>query len=376
MRRSSTGTLCAVVITALNVSSAAAQQVATCMGQEATIVGTDGPDEIVGTQYSDVIVGLGGDDVITDVSTEWDLVCGDAGDDRISGAGIQAVGGDGSDTFDSVTEVDYTGAPGPVHVDLAAGVAEGEGTDVFINVAAVAGSAYDDTLLGDEGPNYLRGGWADGPGGDDIIDGRGGNDAMDAEGGADSLFGGSGDDAVCGLLGVGEMSGGDGDDHLGLSSTGRSGGAPIDGGEGLDAIYLASGTVQRCWSAGTGAASVDLQQGTITTGLEWGDPSSYALVGVENVVGSGRADILIGDDGPNLLVGNGKGDIIDGGAGDDDLRGRSGPDEIAGGAGSDRLSGHTGYDGLEGGEGADVASGGRHDDRCDAEETRGCERSL
>lgn len=45
----------------------------TCSGRAATIIGTDGADEIEGTQGSDVIVGLGDDDYIHDGD---DVICG------------------------------------------------------------------------------------------------------------------------------------------------------------------------------------------------------------------------------------------------------------------------------------------------------------
>ena len=50
----------------------------TCLGQVATIVGTEGDDLLPGSPGNDVIAGLGGDDVI-DSSLGNDVVCGDAG---------------------------------------------------------------------------------------------------------------------------------------------------------------------------------------------------------------------------------------------------------------------------------------------------------
>lgn len=55
-----------------------------CLGREATIVGTDGADILVGTDGPDVIVGLGGNDRIF-AGRGNDVVCGGPGRDRLRG---------------------------------------------------------------------------------------------------------------------------------------------------------------------------------------------------------------------------------------------------------------------------------------------------
>ena len=55
-----------------------------CDGLVATIVGTEGADELTGTDEADVIVGLGGNDVIV-AGAGHDVVCGGIGDDKIVG---------------------------------------------------------------------------------------------------------------------------------------------------------------------------------------------------------------------------------------------------------------------------------------------------
>lgn len=62
----------------------AAAQGARCEGHVATIVGTNGPDEIIGTNGPDVIAGLGGRDVIRGLGGD-DIICGDGGRDKIFG---------------------------------------------------------------------------------------------------------------------------------------------------------------------------------------------------------------------------------------------------------------------------------------------------
>lgn len=87
-----------------------------CMGEYATIVGTEGMDVIVGTQQRDVIVALGGDDIITGGDGD-DLICaGDGNDivdagrgrDRIEGGSGDDIlyGGDDDDVIDGGSGTD------------------------------------------------------------------------------------------------------------------------------------------------------------------------------------------------------------------------------------------------------------------------------
>ena len=65
-------------------SSPAIPVVATCGGQVATIVGTNGADGLVGTAGHDVIAGLDGADTIFGLGGN-DMMCGGPGDDKMSG---------------------------------------------------------------------------------------------------------------------------------------------------------------------------------------------------------------------------------------------------------------------------------------------------
>jgi len=86
------------------------------------------------------------------------------------------------------------------------------------------------------------------------------------------------------------------------------------------------------------------------------------LISIENAVGSGSGDILIGSSIANELYGSGGSDIIFGLSGADNLFGGSHDDFIVGGEGADTLHGDDGSDTLLGGEGADTLFGGSHDD--------------
>ena len=69
---------------ALALASMAAGGRNTCLGEEATIIGTSGNDELVGTVRDDVIVAHGGNETIR-ASEGNDFGCARAGDDRIWG---------------------------------------------------------------------------------------------------------------------------------------------------------------------------------------------------------------------------------------------------------------------------------------------------
>jgi hypothetical protein len=122
-----------------------------CLGMEATMVGTTGPDTINGTPGDDVLVGLGGNDIINGYGGN-DRICGGPGNDTISG---------------------------------------GPGND------QVQGNAGDDTISGGRGADVLKGGT-----GADTIKGNAGRDKLFGEAGNDNLNGGLSIDRVTGGLGT------------------------------------------------------------------------------------------------------------------------------------------------------------------------------
>ena len=77
-----------------------------------------------------------------------------------------------------------------------------------------------------------------GGGGNDQITGGSGNDNLWAGVGNDTLFGNGGNDLLVGDLGADSLSGGTGNDRLYIDSDDTF----IDGGDGFDAAYIATGT--------------------------------------------------------------------------------------------------------------------------------------
>jgi len=128
--------------------------------------------------------------------------------------------------------------------------------------------------------------------------GMGGDDILTA-----SIFldGGDGNDS---LTGAGTMIGGNGDDVFHLNA----GGAQMIGGDGIDTVD---------YSRYASGITVDLAAGTGT---------GSQLSSIENVLGTGFADVLTGSSAANALTGAAGDDVLSGGAGADHLDGGDGTD--------------------------------------------------
>jgi Ca2+-binding RTX toxin-like protein len=227
-----------------------------------------------------------------------------------------------------------------VTVDLnIQGVAQatGQGTDTLIGIEHVSGTAFDDTLVGNGGDNWIWGG--------SIAPGVTGND---------TLSGGAGND----LIQVGTGS------HV------------LDGGAGTDTLSL-HGNGTDITAAGV-TVSLLLQGAAQAT-----EQGAMTLTGFENLSGSNFDDVLTGNNGANLLAGYSGNDTLSGGKGDDVLlgdgvvvadthgTGGSGPivviDDVSllafpEPAGNDVLDGGKGDDTLNGGGGDDTLTGGQNHD--------------
>jgi len=132
------------------------------------IFGSDGNDFISGGAGDDILVGGKGNDVI-EGGDGSDLILGEEGDDIIEGGSDGDVldGGEGNDT------ISYASSTAGVTVNIADNTASGgdaEG-DTISNFENITGSAFVDSLTGDENDNIIEGG-----AGDDILTGGGGSD--------------------------------------------------------------------------------------------------------------------------------------------------------------------------------------------------------
>ena len=164
-------------------------------GDDDTITGGDGANELDGDDGRDRISGLGGNDAITGGEGTDTLLGGD-GDDSLDG-------GAGSDS------ASWEDVAGPVAASLAALTASGAGNDTLAGVETLVGTGAADTLAGGPGPDTLLG-----AGGDDTLIDGGGTDAFDGGPGTDTLSYALAGGPVTADLGAGTASGAAGGDAL------------------------------------------------------------------------------------------------------------------------------------------------------------------
>ena len=353
--------------------TAYAAKVPRCDGHRATIVGTDGHDELSGTGGRDVIVGPGGDDWIHG-SDDDDVICGGdgsdllyggRGDDRLFGGhdriwtahgkprreGDHLFGGYGDDVYSTGTDarvpdglardlpdsVEYQLAQGPVHLDLREGTAAGMGSD---RIKVVAGTRYtltpyDDTVVGSDLAEHVLV-----HGGHDRVNTGAGDDHVVTQDGTGQVSTGDGDDVVevplCEETGTLDL--GPGDDHL-TRTIGESASWPCYGvvgaeawaGDGVDSLWLAveSGH-DTTWDLGTGLLSwrdhplarlgafedVRLTSWGLVT-ITGTDAAESVRVGLPDHDGFLPAVRFTGNGGDDVLGGDVYADRFDGGPGTD-----------------------------------------------------------
>jgi Ca2+-binding RTX toxin-like protein len=282
----------------------------------------NGIENVIGSAFADTLTGDANANVLT----------GGAGGDRLDG-------GTGSDT------ASYASAGAAVTVNLTTGtgsVGDAQG-DVLVGIENLTGSAFNDTLIGDNNANVLAGGdGADqlngGAGADttSYVDstagvtvslatgtGAGGsaqgdvlvqienltgsafNDTLIGDGSANVLNGGDGDDVI---------NGGAGDDLL----IGGAGNDDITGGDGIDTVSYAAAT-----------AGINIDLHFTGSRQDGGDGLDQFHGDIENLIGSAFDDVIVGNDAANVLVG---------GDGDDEIWAIGAGDRLIGGAGNDYLS--------------------------------------
>ena len=195
--------------------------------------------------------------------------------------------------------------------DLAGNAMSQEHSWSFTTTAAPAsctktGTANAETISGTSGDDVICAG-----GGNDTVNGLGGNDTLKGEDGNDTLLGGIGNDS-------------------------------LDGGLGTDTASY--------------SASLTAVVASLATNSATGEGSD-SFLGVENLLGSPKADALTGSAANNRLDGGGGADTELGGSGSDTVIGSGGPDTLKGEDGNDTVDskdGVNGNDSLAGGAGTDT----------------------
>ena len=215
-------------------------------------------------------------------------------DDTLKGGGAADAiyGGNGNDTLKGSGGADYleggAGIDTATYIDSGAGVAVNLATgynyggtadgDVLVGVENVYGSAYNDYLVGD---------WRD-----NVLTGQSGNDVLKGGGGNDTLDGGEGNDILRADWGAEVFIGGNGNDT-------------VDYRDSINGVSVSLGDPFPWWAF-----------------PNRGDQ----FIGVENLTGSDKQDVLVGDGDANVLKGLGGADNLVGGAGNDTMSGGTGDD--------------------------------------------------
>jgi len=306
------------------------------------VIGGGGPDRIYGGPGNDILDGRGGNDEIY----------GDEGDDVLTG-------GEGSDHL--------VGGPGDDRLDESADLVShnvlegGDGNDVILCGQAgdwASGGPGNDIIRGGNGNDVID--ESSDPSGENYIDGGAGDDTIQGGGGSDHITGGPGNDVIRGGGWVDTIDGGDGDDWL----SGEEGIDFVRGGPGNDVIDESSDNAVKTFLEG-GPATANILLGEDGDDLvigSSGDDLIYGGAGRDELHGGAGADAIFGGTEDDRIYGEDGDDVLDGEEGNDYIDGGPGDDKVIGGPGDDHLLGGPGADGLDGGDGNDVIDGGADND--------------
>ena len=249
-------------------------------------------ENLRGSNFNDTLIGDNGANILT----------GNDGDDILEGmeGSDTLIGGNGNDTASYAHAI--TGVAASLTAGLAGFSSSGDAaSDTYISIENMAGSNYNDILIGDVNNNVLNGG-----DGDDILEGMGG---------ADSLIGGAGSNTAS-------------YEH---SAT---------------AVFasLIDPSLNTNDAAGDTYSNIQNLLGTAFNDEITGDAGDNVLSGAggdDLITGGAGVDKLFGGDGDDTLIDDGVGLVeLNGGAGNDIIRLTNfdtAVDTIVGGTGSDTL---------------------------------------
>lgn len=303
---------------------------------------------LTGSSYNDTLIG----------NTGTNILSGGAGDDTLIGMG-------GGDTYDGGANgiggdtVSYAPSAAGVIATLTTGIGvanTGDAAgDIYLanSIENLTGTAFDDTLIGNNANNILSGGL--------------GNNTLEGLAGADTLVGGAGVDtasyahASAGVISsltttftsgptVNQLGDAAGDSYVSIENitgsnfddtlignlnantlTGGAGNNILEGMGGADVLIGGTGSDTASYAHATALVNASLTDPLILGSgfVIRGDALGDTYNSIENLEGSDFSDILVGDAQANILSGN---------AGDDKLIGGLGGDTLNGGLGTDTAS--------------------------------------
>jgi Ca2+-binding RTX toxin-like protein len=329
------------------------------MTKNMVVHGGDGNDSIYGGGGNDTIYGDNGNDIIDGRN---------GNDDEHGGAGIDTADysnrtNDLTISLDDVANDGGNGGHDNIHSDFEI-VLGGSGND------RISGNATTLAILGNGGNDSLYGGTSNA-----YIYGNDGNDLIIGGSGAGTsfLFGGNGNDVIYGYGNKNYIDAGAGDDYVNCSSS--TGFTWAYGGDGNDSLFGGIGG-----SDLHGGNGNDLLQNSTTSESDWmnGDAGNDTLTGgstnYNELRGGDGNDLIRGAGGTNWIFGDAGDDRLYAGYTGSNVYGGDGNDSLFGGAGADYLSGDGGCDILVsvGGGQNDHLHGGGNDGCidtfwCDAE---------
>jgi Ca2+-binding RTX toxin-like protein len=261
-------------------------------------------------------------DAVGDTYTSIERLIGSAFNDVLRGDnnGNFLEGGTGADLLNGRGGFDYASyifATAGVTASLAnQAVNSGDAAgDTYSNMEGLVGSAFNDTLIGDNNNNNLRGN-----AGADVLDGGGGRDTAEytaATGGVTADLGNSanntGDAAGDTYISIEDLRGSNsGADTL----RGDANQNFLEGGQGNFADVLdggAGGNDFASYQSATTGVTASLANPIANTGDAQGD----IYISIEGFEGSSFNDTLTGDANQNFLMGGLGADALDGGGGSD-----------------------------------------------------------
>lgn len=365
------------------------------------LIGNAGHNYIIGTRWTETLQGGLGND--TYVISDSDIIIDTGGIDTVVIGALYSI-----DTYVMGSSIDVIDAS-----DAIQGMILKSSSVVNLKSATIIGSAFDDRIYGNTGPDTLQGGLgndsyyisqfdtiieADREGDDtviidstllwnlsseytlgenlenltvtlnsvvnetttlrgnnlnNIITGSAGAEYLSGESGNDTLFGGGGNDTLDGGAGNDSLVGGSGNDVYLIDEFDTVSEAAN---EGIDTVKI--GSAYRLNAYVLNAENVENIDATDAV-------TAMKLTGsaiANTIYGGAYNDTIFGGDGNDSLLGGLGHDSLRGGGGADTLLGESGNDLLFGDAGQDSLVGGAGNDTLDGGDDDDVLEGGDGDD--------------